>query len=217
MLYQHPILVYTNIGYDIWCDIIYNIIIVVNISGLWFVTQVKKLVQSLKHIQPLRKKSSILNDLNAKIKTYSWSFDTKFGTPNATNIAKPKCFYNTYDTTYHYRKQNKYLTDLTIVTYAGCTAKANPHYDTIHEMWARFVPSNYQGCKDLTIDFADSSTSHYKKSIALWEWDFGDGTPLVSSTSKTTPSHTYKNEGIYYATLKIYDNLNKSIACKDTS
>ena len=160
---------------------------------------------------------NLKNDLNTKIKTYSWSFDTKFGTPNATNIAKPKCFYNTYDTTYHYRKQNKYLTDLTITTYAGCTAKAESHYDTIHEMWAKFVPSNYQGCKDLTIDFADSSTSHYKKSIALWEWDFGDGTPLVSSTSKTTPSHTYKNEGVYDATLKIYDNLNKSIACKDTS
>ena len=47
MLYRYLISVYTNIGYYIGYNIIYYIVIAVNISGLGFVTQVKKFVQSL--------------------------------------------------------------------------------------------------------------------------------------------------------------------------
>ena len=163
--------------------------------------------------------AKLTNDNVSKIKSYNWSFNSPFALPNSTTIANPKCFYNTYDTTYHYRKLNKFPVDLTITTYAGCTAKANIINDTIYEMWARFVPDKHQGCKDLSITFSDSSTSHLKKPIAMWEWDFGDGSPKVITYTKTTPTHTYTTEGIYYPKLYIYDNTNKLLntTCLDTS
>ena len=153
------------------------------------------------------------------VASYSWTFPnypiTKKAVafPANTNTATPKCFYNTYDSTYHYRGKNIDTVYCQFITTAGCKSNVATTTDTISEMWARITPSVHEGCKDLTVSFADSSTSHMKSNIDTWQWDFGDGTKQTLN-SKTTPSHTYKTPGIYYASLIVKDN---DYNCSDTS
>ena len=148
----------------------------------------------------------------SKIKNFNWTFqfDNQFVTSTDPN---PKQFFNTYDSTYHYRKSNLIQTTLNITTESGCFATSKTDTVTISEMWARFVPNIHQGCQDLTINFADSSSSHKKLPIAKWTWDFGDGSPKVVLSTKSNPSHTYTKEGIYQPTLIVTDNN----GCSDTS
>ena len=148
-----------------------------------------------------------------KISSYSWTFPYN-GTPNSTTIAKPKCFYNTFDSTYHFRKINLQQVTLSAITKAGCYLKKDTLIDTIQEVWARFVPDRTDGCRPLDINFSDSSMTHPKdqnKKLDEWFWDFGDGT---KSNLAGTQSHQYKNPGIYYAKLIVKDNQSN---CSDTS
>jgi gliding motility-associated-like protein len=150
---------------------------------------------------------------------YSWTFPnfskSKKGVPSPsnTNTATPKCFFNTHDFTYSVRGVNVDTVYLSYKTTAGCWSNLAHTMDTISEMWARIIPDVHQGCKDLTVTFADSSTSHIKSKIDQWFWDFGDGTKQTLN-SKTKPSHTYKTPGIYQASLIIKDN---DFNCTDTS
>lgn len=148
-----------------------------------------------------------------KIKSYNWIFPPTSKPKNETT-ATPSCFYNTYDSTYHYRKLTKNKVELSIVTAAGCISKKASIIDTIYEMWARIVPDKYQGCLPLTIQFSDSSSTHLKdqnKKIDSWYWDFGDG---QNSTTNGGVSHTYNQTGIYNAKLIIKDLQSN---CTDTS
>lgn len=55
-------------------------------------------------------------------------------------------------------------------------------------------------CQGGTIEFVGSGTFGGNGTGATYEWDFGDGsTPVATATA----SHTYANEGIYLANLKI--------------
>lgn len=150
---------------------------------------------------------------------YNWTFPDFNKTkkakafPSKTNTATPKCFYNTYDTTFSYRGINIDTVTLQYTTTAGCISNKATTVDTISEMWARFIPSVHQGCKDLTVTFSDSSSSHMKSKIDVWQWDFGDGVKQTIN-SKTSPKHTYTTPGKYYATLIVKDN---EFNCADTS
>lgn len=153
------------------------------------------------------------------VNNYNWTFPN-FNTskkakpfPSKTNTATPKCLYNTFDTAYSYRGINIDTVALQYTTTAGCISNKATTVDTISEMWARFIPNTHQGCKDLTIIFADSSNSHMKSNIDVWQWDFGDGTKQQIN-KKSSPSHTYKTPGIYYASLIVKDN---DYNCSDTS
>ncbi len=153
------------------------------------------------------------------VSTYNWTFPvvskTKKATafPSNTNSATPKCFYNTFDSTYHVRSVNIDTVYCQYITTAGCKSNIALSIDTISEMWARIIPNKHDGCKDLSVTFSDSSTSHIKSTIDVWQWDFGDGTKQTVN-AKTKPIHTYKNPGIYFATLIIKDN---DYNCSDTS
>ena len=160
---------------------------------------------------------SVLN--SGPVATYNWTFPnfpiTKKGKPfpSNTNTATPKCYYNTFDSTYSVRQINIDTVSCQYLTTAGCYSNIATTVDTISEMWARIIPNIHEGCKDLTVTFSDSSTSHMKSPIDVWQWDFGDGTKQTNN-SKTSPSHTYKSPGTYYATLIIKDN---DYNCSDTS
>lgn len=44
------------------------------------------------------------------------------------------------------------------------------------------------------------------------EWDFGDGTEIVSKTGKdTTANHKYTKEGVYEIKVKLYNNDNSTL------
>ena len=58
---------------------------------------------------------------------------------------------------------------------------------------ADFTVSSTQGCAPLTVTFTSTSTSPGDP-IVSYEWDFGDGTPVVTTTLPTV-SHTYTTTG----------------------
>jgi len=64
------------------------------------------------------------------------------------------------------------------------------------------------------IPFFDLSTINHD-AIANWEWEFGDGSPVVSH--EPNPKHTYANRGTYNVTLTVHapdgcaDSMTKSI------
>jgi len=70
----------------------------------------------------------------------------------------------------------------------------------------RGIPMDTSGCIPMAVDFADT--------IAIakqYIWDFGDGSPQVQTTSRTT-SHTYVNVGTYKVTLIAIDSSSCNIS-----
>jgi gliding motility-associated-like protein len=57
------------------------------------------------------------------------------------------------------------------------------------------VPRDTSGCVPLTVDFSDSI-----RNAVSYEWNFGDGSPVVATTSPTI-SHTYSAVGFYTVML----------------
>ncbi|WP_258104173.1 cellulase family glycosylhydrolase [Marinoscillum sp. MHG1-6] len=58
---------------------------------------------------------------------------------------------------------------------------------------------------ELVVDFDGSNAKDSLGSIASWEWDFGDGSPVFVSSSANA-SHTYATGGDYTVQLKVIDN-----------
>lgn len=71
----------------------------------------------------------------------------------------------------------------------------------LHADFATDITTDF-GCAGIPVVFADSSVSF--GSIVNWEWNFGDGSPVVSTGN--TVSHTYSADGTYNAQLTITDN-----------
>jgi gliding motility-associated-like protein len=61
------------------------------------------------------------------------------------------------------------------------------------------VPRDTAGCVPLTVDFSDTV-----RNAVSYEWNFGDGSPVVATTVPTT-SHTYNTVGTYQVMLIAID------------
>jgi PKD repeat protein len=109
------------------------------------------------------------------------------------------------DTIEHiYENPGTYAVSLTGTGSLGSSTKSKTGYiyvgNTSAPLQAEFRPSNFNarnGPVPLTLTFTDMSTG----SISTRLWDFGDGT---TSTS-TSPSHTYSTPGIYTVKLTVTD------------
>lgn len=81
---------------------------------------------------------------------------------------------------------------LTIVNVNGCTAtKTKPN---IYVFNANFSASATNGCNPLTTTFSTNA-----EGVALYEWDFGDGT----TSNQASPTHLYQTNGTYTVTLTV--------------
>ncbi|HXB64343.1 MAG TPA: PKD domain-containing protein [Solirubrobacteraceae bacterium] len=65
------------------------------------------------------------------------------------------------------------------------------------------------------IDFDGSASYDIGSEIATYEWDFGDGSP-VDTTSGPTPTHTYLKPGEYQVSLTVVDSSGKTDASTQT-
>jgi PKD repeat protein len=54
-------------------------------------------------------------------------------------------------------------------------------------------------------DASSSSPEGFNDTITKYEWDFGDGTPKINTTSYTT-THTYQQNNTFLVTLNVTDN-----------
>jgi PKD repeat protein len=70
---------------------------------------------------------------------------------------------------------------------------------------ARFVASPLTGVAPLTVAF-DASFSSDDFGIALYEWNFGDATPLINASDASVVQHTF-NAGTYNVTLRVTDTF----------
>lgn len=68
------------------------------------------------------------------------------------------------------------------------------------------VPRDTSGCIPMTVDFTDTI-----KRAKQYIWDFGDGSPVVKTTS-SQQSHTYTNIGIYTVTLIAIDSATCNVS-----
>jgi PKD repeat protein len=119
--------------------------------------------------------------------TWEWSFDG--GTPATASIQNPTSIvYNTagdYSVTLHITKDvNSH--DTTMTSY-------------IHVY--NFPVADFQAtsvCAGNVTQFTDLSNAN-GGTLSTWEWDFGDGSPVVFEQN---PSHTYTTSGDYDVVLK---------------
>lgn len=129
----------------------------------------------------------------ANVVDWNWTF----GDGEIDSIANPSHLYEIPDTTYNRLEPWYYTTSLTITTAAGCTFTTTVK-DTIHPVFARFMPDIVDGCGPLTVIFSDSSMSN--EPLVTWHYDYGDGSQ-ATLTSNAPHSHVFTAPGVYPVVL----------------
>lgn len=136
---------------------------------------------------------------SANILDWEWTF----GDGSIDSIANPTHQYDIPDTTYYRRNPHYLTTSLTITTASGCTFTASV-VDTIHQVFARFMPNIVDGCGPLSVTFSDSSLSN--EPLITWHYDYGDGTQATLN-SNAPHTHTFNSPGEYPVVLTATNTL----------
>jgi len=68
-----------------------------------------------------------------------------------------------------------------------------------------YTPSQPYVNQTVTFDATGSSAEGYNDTILSYEWNFGDGTPLVKEITPIT-THAFQNSGTYIVTLNVTDS-----------
>lgn len=124
-----------------------------------------------------------------QIKTWKWDF----GDGTSDVIQNP---------VHEYSQPGDYLVTLFVTNENGCGAAADPL--KIHISKPPVASFNYSlpGCAGQDVTFTDNSTSA-EGNIISWQWDFGDGTPVETLTSKNPFNHAYSSPGDYLVKLTV--------------
>ncbi len=103
--------------------------------------------------------------------------------------------------THQYLHSGTYTVTLTVSNAAGTSMpRIKPGYVIVtNEVDAGFTADVRTGHAPLTVNFTDRSTGY----PMYWRWDFGDGSPFVSTRNAT---HTYQNVGRFYVNLTAWSN-----------
>lgn len=135
----------------------------------------------------------------ANLISYEWDFGngTRAFGRNATGL---------------YPQPGLYTVRLTVTDFAGCkSTTTKQQYIRVNGPKAGFVALNTNGCKGLTATFTDTSKWDGFSRIKSWNWNFGDGT-LVNDTLSKTYQHVYSQPGSFAVSLKVTD----SSGCMDS-
>ncbi len=129
--------------------------------------------------------------------SYQWTFgDPGSGSSNTSTQQNPSHVYNS---------SGNYSVSLFVTTSTGCNGGTTlTNIITIDQLPnAAFNATPTSGCAPAAIHFNNNSTGG-----VTYSWDFGDGT----SSTLTSPTHTYTTPGTYTVTLNAY-SVN---GCQDT-
>jgi gliding motility-associated-like protein len=127
-----------------------------------------------------------------EIKTWRWDFGD--GTTDITQNPVHK-----------YTQPGDYLINLFITNENGCGAASDPIKIHIDKLPVASFNYSSPGCVSQDITFTDNSTAA-DGNIVSWQWDFGDGTPIETLTSKNPFNHTYGTAGQYLVKLTVTNN-----------
>ncbi len=140
--------------------------------------------------------TSIVN-LPSSISNYLWIYGDASPSGSSQN------------TDHYYSHSGSFQVTLVITTSDGCSAAANISVNTFDAPAAVFASSSI--CLHDSAHFINNSISPSMGSIAGWSWDFGDGSPL--NTTSGNPYHLYASPGNYQVTLITHSS---NLGCPDT-
>jgi len=109
---------------------------------------------------------------------------------------------NSPDTTYHYGQPGQFQPYVTLVDAAGChiTKTGTDVINVDHITQTIFTADKSIVCDAGAVLFTDKSILGDSTHITKYNWDFNDGSPIVSGLYPTI-SHTYNGIGNYTVTL----------------
>jgi len=126
--------------------------------------------------------------------TYAWDFGDTTGTVTSA----------TRDTPHDYVNFGNYTVSLKATDVTGCEGVAKTTIKVVKPpIVATVAPSS--GCIPANVNFNSTITVPANDFITSYNWNFGDGTPPLSTTTKNT-SHSYTAIGFYSPTLNIITN-----------
>ena len=135
------------------------------------------------------------------IQAYFWDFGVAGVTTDTSNQANP---------TFTFPDTGTYILKLVVNKNLPCSDSSF----SVVKVYPVFLPDFIvQGqCKNTPIKFIDQSTSTYGVTDT-WNWNFGDGSSPVNTSSLQTPTHIYPTEANYTVTL----TASNTKGCKDAT
>ena len=122
----------------------------------------------------------------------AWAWD--FGDGNVSSQRSPSHTYNS---------AGIFTVTLTVTDNLGCSNTLVKTDEIITSgTTAEFTATPTVGCEPLTVSFTDQSTQY--SPIISWSWNFGDGSPINSTTS---PTHDFLASGSYDVELTVTDSI----------
>jgi gliding motility-associated-like protein len=146
--------------------------------------------------------SETVTFFNSTTGAVSYSWDYGDGSPIFTTAsnASHTHVYNSYGT---------FTVTFTALHANGCSVT-----QTLTVVFEKFVSASFivpisetSGCLPHTVNPINASVN-----ANIYVWDFGDGTPTVTTTSFVPPSHTYTTGGMYTITVTASNSCNSSTA-----
>lgn len=111
-----------------------------------------------------------------------------------------------------YAKAGEYFARLTASTEYNCTNTSDPVKIIINPL--PLVDFDINGvCTSSPTLLTDKSTIENPGKMVKWTWDYGDGSPVVTSDNNVVPPHQYTTADLYTITLTV-ESDNKCIGVK---
>jgi gliding motility-associated-like protein len=107
------------------------------------------------------------------------------------------------DPSHTYTAPGTYAATLSVITDVGCISDIATQNIVLSQLPVAKFGAGTPRCAGKVITFTDSSTISAGSTLAKWYWDFGDGSPAVTSTSNAPLTHVYSGPGTYNVTLKV--------------
>jgi gliding motility-associated-like protein len=151
---------------------------------------------------------------SSKIKKYTWDY----GDQTPRNVIDNASYYSQTgkylngNASHVYLKNGNFFPKLIIEDKLGCVdSMIYPVPVNVQGPVAGFIASPLKGCgQKLEVTFTDTSKQNGTIPIEKWIWNFGDGTPVYTTTNDTVFKHVYNGASSYNAytvTLKVVDSI----------
>jgi PKD repeat protein len=127
--------------------------------------------------------------------SWNWNFgDPTSGVNNTSNLQNPSHIFSTGNTVYN--------VTLVIQNLNGC---GDTFVKMIHLLAGPTVAFTHDSaCDDQVVHYAANPALMQIDSIVSWSWNFGDGSPFV--TTPVTAIHAFTSPGVYITTLTVTDH-----------
>ncbi|MEN8958307.1 MAG: PKD domain-containing protein, partial [Flavobacteriales bacterium] len=135
--------------------------------------------------------------------TYTWDFGDGSPTVTQTSATSP-------DTVIHkFTSYGTFPVVCSAIDSNGCL-----YTDTVFVVFDKFISAsfsvplaNISGCAPHVVTPINVSIN-----ATRYEWDFGDGSPIINTTDLSSPSYTYDSTGTYYIRLRAINDCGFSVS-----